>query len=166
MSSRATSLLLFFTLVLAASAQSATHPATSELAPSFRLPGLRDTIASDSLRGRVVYVDFWASWCEPCRRSFPWLAKLQERYGSRGLAIVAIDLDQERKAGEDFLAKFPAPFHVAFDASGRTAEAFGVEAMPTSFLIGRDGKILERRAGFDAKHAAELEERIDKECGP
>lgn len=163
---RAACLFMLFALVPASSAHSATHPAVSETAPSFRLPGLRDTIVSDSLRGRVLYVDFWASWCEPCRRSFPWLARMQERYGARGLAIVAINLDHERKAGEEFLAKFPAPFSVAFDASGKAAEAFGVEAMPTSFLIGRDGKILERHAGFDAKHAAELEERIAKEIGP
>jgi thiol-disulfide isomerase/thioredoxin len=108
------------------------------------------------LRGRVVYVDFWASWCVPCRASFPWLAKLNERYAARGLTIVAIDLDKDRAAADAFLAKYAAPFKVAFDAPGKTAEAFGVEAMPTSFLIGRDGRVLERHAGFDAKHAAEL----------
>ena len=163
---RAPCLLMLLALGLATSAQSATHPAVKEPAPAFRLPGVRGTIESDSLRGHVVYVDFWASWCGPCRRSFPWLARMQEKYGAKGLEIVAIDLDQERREGEKFLAQFPAPFHVAFDATGKTAEAFGVEAMPTSFLIGRDGKILERHAGFDDKHAAELEEKIGKECGP
>ena len=163
---RALCLLPSLLIALAVSAHASPHPAAGEAAPPFRLPGLRDTIASDSLRGRVVYVDFWASWCVPCRASFPWLAKLNERYAARGLTIVAIDLDKDRAAADAFLAKYAAPFKVAFDAPGKTAEAFGVEAMPTSFLIGRDGRVLERHAGFDAKHAVELEECIAKECGP
>jgi len=153
--------LLVFASVAAAG------PATlGEHVPAFRLPGPAGAVSSDSLAGKVVYVDFWASWCEPCRRSFPWMRALHERYAQKGLAIVAIDLDHDRAAGEKFLAKYPAPFRVAFDPDGKTAEAFGVEAMPTSFLISRDGRVLERHAGFDPKKADALEESIRKECGP
>jgi thiol-disulfide isomerase/thioredoxin len=134
--------------------------------PRFELPGRTGTIASDSLRGKVVYVDFWASWCDPCRHSFPWLSAMHERYGAQGLAIVAINLDKERVAADRFLAKFPAPFLLAFDPKGKTAEAFHVQAMPSSFLIGRDGRVLEAHTGFDPKRAASIEERIRQECAP
>jgi len=163
---RALCLLTPLLLVLAASAQSATHLSAGDAVPAFKLAGVGGTIESDSLRGRVLYVDFWASWCVPCRRSFPWLAELQERYGEKGLTVVAINLDQDRKAADAFLGKYPTPFRVAFDPQGKTAEAFHVEAMPSSFVIGRDGRVLERHAGFDPKKAAELEERIAKELTP
>ena len=160
---RATCLIVSFLLVFASTVHSATRPAAGDPAPAFKLAAIGDTIESDSLRGRVVYVDFWASWCDPCRRSFPWLKELHERFGDKGLTVVAIDLDQERKAADAFLAKYPAPFRVAFDPAGKTAEAFHVAAMPSSFLIGKDGRVVERHAGFDPKTAAELEEKIAKE---
>ena len=163
---RAICLLTLLLLVLATSAQAATHPSPGDAVPPFKLAGIGGTIDSDSLRGRVLYVDFWASWCEPCRRSFPWLTQLHERYADKGLTVVAINLDQERKAADGFLGKFPAPFRVGFDPQGKTAEAFHVEVMPSSFLIGRDGRVLERHAGFDPKKAAEVERRIAKELGP
>jgi cytochrome c biogenesis protein CcmG/thiol:disulfide interchange protein DsbE len=163
---RALGLLLTLLLAPAASALAGTHPGSGDAVPAFKLAAAGGTIEPDSLRGRVVYVDFWASWCEPCRRSFPWLAHLHEQYGDRGLTVVAINLDQERKAADAFLAKYPAPFRVAFDPQGKTAGAFHVEVMPTSFLIGRDGRVLERHAGFDPKKAIEIEERIAKELTP
>ena len=159
-------LLTCLLLVPAASAHSASRPATGDAIPAFKLAAVGGTIESDSLRGRVVYVDFWASWCEPCRRSFPWLAELQQRYGEKGFTVVAINLDQDRKAADAFLAKYPAPFHVAFDPQGKTAEAFHIEVMPTSFLVGRDGRVLERHSGFNPKKSLEVEERIAKELAP
>jgi cytochrome c biogenesis protein CcmG/thiol:disulfide interchange protein DsbE len=164
---RATLLLTpLFLLGLAATARSAPNPSAGDLVPAFKLAAAGGTIESDSLRGRVVYVDFWASWCEPCRRSFPWLADLHARYAKKGLVVVAIDLDQERTAADRFLSKYPAPFLVGFDPQGKTAEAFHVDAMPSSFLIDRQGRVLERHAGFDSKKAAEVEKRIAKELEP
>jgi thiol-disulfide isomerase/thioredoxin len=134
-------------------------------APKFTLPTRAHTIvALDSLRAKVVLVDFWASWCGPCRKSFPWMASLQERYGSKGLAIVAINLDKKREDAEKFLAQFPAPFTVAFDPDGRTAEAYGVSGMPTTYVVGRDGTVLDSHLGFDPKKTGELEALIEKEC--
>jgi cytochrome c biogenesis protein CcmG, thiol:disulfide interchange protein DsbE len=133
-------------------------------APAFNLPARSGTACLDSLRGKVVLVDFWASWCEPCRRSFPWLGSLHERYAAQGLAVVAIDLDKDRAAADEFLARFPAPFTVAFDPAGKTAEAYGVAAMPSSYLIGPTGAILYRHAGFDPKNTANLETLIQEAC--
>jgi len=134
--------------------------------PRFNLPATSGTVVSDSLRGHVVYVDFWASWCDPCRRSFPWLRALHDKYSAQGLVIVAINLDKDRAAAERFLVKYPAPFRVAFDPAGGAAEAFHVQAMPSSYLVGKDGRVLEAHAGFDNKQAAAIEQRIQKECAP
>lgn len=131
-------------------------------APSFRLSTPNGTVALDSLRGKVVYLDFWASWCQPCQRSFPWMSELQQRHASDGLTVVAINLDKSREAADAFLEKHPPEFVVAFDSTGKTAEAYHVPAMPTSFLIGRDGTLLDSHAGFDPRRTAEIEKRIEQ----
>ena len=133
-------------------------------APQFTLPTRQGSVCSDSLRGKVVFVDFWASWCEPCRESFPWMKSLHERYASKGLVVVAINLDKKRAAADDFLAKYPAPFQVAFDPAGKTAEAFKVAAMPSSFLVGPQGTILSTHAGFDPKKTGAIEALIQEAC--
>ena len=131
-------------------------------APSFRLPTRAGTVSLDSLRGRVVVVDFWASWCGPCRQSFPWLASLHERYGAKGLTIVAINLDKKRSDADRFLAELPAPFTVAFDPSGATAESYKVKGMPSTYVVSIEGKLLYSHIGFDAKKSAEIESLIQE----
>lgn len=141
---------------LPAGASGDTDP-SAKLAPAFSLPGKIDTVSLDALHGKVVYVDFWASWCGPCQQSFPWMRELHDRYASRGLVIVAIDLDKDREAADRFLARHPSRFVVAYDPAGKTAEAFDVTAMPSSYLIGPDGVLLHAMAGFDAERGAETE---------
>lgn len=152
-------------LLLALPAFARSTPQESALpAPEFRLPGRSGSVALDSLRGRVVYLDFWASWCEPCRRSFPWMETMQKRYSDRGLTVVAVDLDKDRHAADEFLSRHPTSFEVAFDPSGKSAEAYGVSSMPTSYLIGRDGIILSVHAGFVPSKAGGLEVLIQEAC--
>jgi cytochrome c biogenesis protein CcmG/thiol:disulfide interchange protein DsbE len=153
--------LLLLLLALPALAKPAPGPVP---APAFSLPGRSGTVCLDSLRGRVVYVDFWASWCEPCRRSFPWLNSLRERYAGKGLTIVAINLDKDRDAADAFLERFPASFLVAYDPAGKTAEAYRVSAMPSSFLVGPTGTVLSSHAGFDPRKTATIEARIQEAC--
>ena len=157
-------------LCLASAATARDKAAAPVAAPAFVLPGRSGEVSLVALRGQVVYVDFWASWCGPCRASFPWMAQLAARQRARGLAVVAINLDKDRALAEGFLSQYLAPqalgpsaaFQVAFDPAGRTAEAYHVQAMPTSFLIGKDGTILLRHAGFDARRTADLEQHIEE----
>lgn len=109
-----------------------------------------------------MLVDFWASWCAPCRQSFPWMTGLYNRYSEQGLVIVAINVDKKRQPAYDFLVDFSPPFTVAFDPLGKTAEAFHVEGMPSSFVIGRDGVILYSHIGFDQKKTGMMEELIQE----
>jgi len=157
--------LLLLLLALPAFARPAPHAGAGDrFAPAFSLPGRTGTVSLDSLKGRLVYVDFWASWCEPCRRSFPWLNTLRERYADRGLTIVAINLDKDRRTADAFLEKFPTSFLVAYDPAGKTAEAYRVSAMPSSFLIGPTGTLLSSHAGFDPRKTGAIEALIQEAC--
>jgi peroxiredoxin len=135
-------------------------------APAFTLPTPQGTVSLDSLRGRVVLIDFWASWCMPCRSSFAWMKSMYQTYGPRGLSIVAIDLDKDRHAADAFLEQAAPPFTVAFDPAGRTATAYRVKAMPTSFLVGPKGTIVHTHSGFDEHKARSLEKLIQEACTP
>jgi thiol-disulfide isomerase/thioredoxin len=110
--------------------------------------------------GKVVVLDFWASWCTPCRRSFPWLNSMHEKYTEDGLVIVGVNLDLDRAEAERFLGEFPASFRIVYDEDKELAKGFEVIAMPSSYLIGRDGEILERHLGFKVKKQAEYEAAI------
>ena len=119
----------------------------------------------EQYQGTVVVVDFWASWCVPCRRSFPWMNDMQAKYGDQGLVVIAVNVDRERAAAEEFLAEVPADFRIHYDNDGVVAEAFGVEAMPSSYVIGRDGEIVARHLGFKVKKQDEYEAILVKALG-
>jgi thiol-disulfide isomerase/thioredoxin len=129
-------------------------------APDFTLPATSGTVSLHDLRGKVVYVDFWASWCGPCRQSFPWMTSMSEKYGPQGLVIVAVNLDKARESAAAFLNEFVPPFTIAFDPAGKTAEAFRVEAMPSSFVVNRNGIIVYAHEGFEQSKAGTLEDRV------
>ena len=103
-------------------------------------------------RGRVVVVDFWASWCKPCRQSIPWLNAMRERYGASGLTIIGVNVDAERADADRFLRDVPIEFEIVFDPKGELARQFKVQGMPSSFVFDRTGKMVETHLGFrDAK---------------
>ena len=134
-------------------------------APGFTLPGQNKTIQLSSYRGKVVYLDFWASWCEPCKRSFPWMNELQSLYGEDGFEIIAVNLDTSRKDAEEFLKKMPAKFDVAFDKSGKTAQAYNLKAMPSSFLIDTKGRLVHKSLGYRVEEKKIVEKKIQKLVG-
>jgi cytochrome c biogenesis protein CcmG/thiol:disulfide interchange protein DsbE len=132
-----------------------------DAAPAFALPtAAGETVTLDRLRGKVVYVDFWASWCTPCRRSFPWMNAMHRLYGGKGLAIVAINVDKKRVDADRFLAETPAEFTVLYDAQGATPAAYAVKGMPSSYLIDANGNVAAIEIGFRDERRAALEERI------
>jgi peroxiredoxin len=151
-------------LLLAGIAASAPAAKSPPRAPEFRLSATHGVAALDSLRGKVVLLDFWASWCAPCARSFPWMNALHDSLSDQGFEIVAISLDKDREDANAFLAQHAPHFIVAFDPEGETAEAYHVAAMPTSFVIDRSGAIVLTHAGFDPKKTAEVESMVRKEC--
>jgi thiol-disulfide isomerase/thioredoxin len=126
----------------------------------FELAGLKGPVRLADLRGRIVFLDFWASWCTPCRLSFPWMNQMQATYGPQGLQVVAINVDAKRADADRFLAATPVQFAIAFDPAGDTPRAYGIKAMPSSFLIGTDGRVLHTHAGFRDADKADLEQRI------
>ena len=99
-------------------------------------------------RGQVVLVDFWASWCGPCRQSFPWLNQMHAKYRERGLVVIGINVDRERKDAERFLKETPAQFQILYDPEGSLATRYEVPGMPSSYVYGPDGKLAEVHIGF------------------
>ena len=129
-------------------------------APDFILEGQQKQIELSKYHGTIVYVDFWASWCQPCRKSFTWMNKMQSLYGSEGFKVIAINLDESRKKADKFLQQTPANFDVAFDPQGNTAEAYNVKAMPSSYLIDKKGNVVHANLGFRGNDEDELETKI------
>ena len=111
-------------------------------------------------KGQVVYLDFWASWCGPCRASFPWMNTIQKRYEHQGLQVIAINLDQEPELAAEFLNEYSADFPVFYDSQGKFAQQYGVTAMPHSFLIDREGNVVSNHKGFRQDKKAEYEQEI------
>lgn len=112
-------------------------------------------------RGEVVYVDFWASWCPPCRKSLPWLAGMQAKYRARGLTVLTVNVDREPTAAARFLASLPDSLPIVYDPQGRLAAAYGLQGMPSSFLYDRSGTLRSTQVGFEPTRAAEVELQIE-----
>ena len=129
-------------------------------APDFKLEGQQKPVKLSDYRGQIVYLDFWASWCQPCRKSFTWMNKMQALYGDEGFKVIAINLDESRQKADKFLQQIPANFAVAFDPRGNTAETYKVKAMPSSYLIDKNGNVVHANLGFRGNDEDKLEQKI------
>jgi cytochrome c biogenesis protein CcmG/thiol:disulfide interchange protein DsbE len=96
----------------------------------------------------------------PCRRSFPWMNEMQKKYADDGLVIIAVNLDNEASDAEKFLQQYPADFSIAYDHDRQLVQQYSVEAMPSSFLIDRDGSVIERHLGFKSGKTSDYEAAI------
>lgn len=117
-------------------------------------------------RGKVVVVDFWASWCAPCRRSFPWLDSMQRKYGDDGLVVIGINEDNAAEDAEAFLQSFPVSFRIVADRDGALAREFDLVAMPSSYVIGRDGELALHHLGFKTAKQDEYEAALRRLLRP
>ena len=102
----------------------------------------------DQYKGKVVYLDFWASWCGPCKLSFPYMQKMTSKYPADSFVVLAVDLDKSRPKADTFLAQVGNKLPVVYDPGGATATKYAVKEMPTSVLIGRDGRVRYVHKGF------------------
>ena len=117
-------------------------------------------VSLSEFKGKVVYVDFWASWCGPCRKSFPWMNEIQKKYQDQGLAVVAINLDTDNELAQEFLKQVPANFSVRFNPEGDVARRFDLLGMPSSFMFNRQGQLVQHHVGFYADKIAEYEQEL------
>jgi cytochrome c biogenesis protein CcmG/thiol:disulfide interchange protein DsbE len=124
----------------------AAPPKEGDTFPDLSKFGLEGTIPD--LHGKVVIVDFFASWCEPCKESFPVMEELIQKYGGKGLVIVAVNVDKKKEDMEDFLKKHPATFTILRDASSKLVSAVKIPTMPSSFLLDKQGKVHSFHRGF------------------
>jgi thiol-disulfide isomerase/thioredoxin len=113
-------------------------------------------------RGKVVLVDFWASWCEPCRHSFPWLNEMQAKYANSGLIVIGVNVDRERADADRFLRDVPARFQIVYDPAGTLAARYDLPGMPVSYVIGPKGDVIARHIGFRAGLREEREAEVQK----
>ena len=114
----------------------------------------------DQYEGKVVYLDFWASWCVPCRKSFPWMNKLQDKYSDNELVIIAVNLDKKRSLADEFLAENPAKFKIVYDPKGKLAKKFKIKGMPSSVIFDQKGKPIIAHTGFFVKQIHAYEQEI------
>jgi peroxiredoxin len=136
--------------------------ASGESAPACSarlLDGDRSVRLAD-YHGKVVYLDFWASWCAPCRESFPFMNELQRELASKGLQILAVSVDKTADEARRFLARHPAQFATALDAPGACPAAYRLQGMPSSYVIGRDGIVRAVHVGFRGGDKAEIRRQV------
>jgi cytochrome c biogenesis protein CcmG, thiol:disulfide interchange protein DsbE len=164
-------LALVVALVLPGRVPALAAPAPAALAPGQAVPSIDfagadgSKISLASLKGRVVLVDFWASWCGPCAAAFPAVEELFQDYRSRGFEVLAVNLDEKRQDAERFLADRPHAMTVVFDPRGASAKVFGLQAMPTSYLIGRDGTVRYVHTGYSPATAESYRREIEQLLG-
>ena len=108
-------------------------------------------------RGRVVVLDFWASWCTPCRRSIPWLNQMHARYGDSGLVVIGVNVDKDGRDAARFMRETPIAFQVVYDPEGVLAAHYELEGMPSSYVFSREGTLVARHLGFQYARRSEYE---------
>lgn len=132
-------------------------------APSFRLFAINgQPVSSEGLKGSVVIIDFWATWCPPCRQSLPFLNELHNKYGKQGLQIIGMSVDE---GGERTLKPFVAEQRLAYSivaAPKSVQDSYGVRALPVLFVLNKQGTVVEQMLGFSPAHGQLLEQLVKK----
>ncbi|HXG29487.1 MAG TPA: TlpA disulfide reductase family protein [Nevskiales bacterium] len=156
--------LLILCLLASLGAEAATP---GQPAPAFSAEALQGAgpIELAHYRGKVVLLDFWASWCPPCRQSLPAFERLRAEYGTAGFEVIAVNLDERPQDGLDFLKKYPVTYPTVRDPQGRLARLYDVRAMPMSYLIDRQGVLRQVHPGFNKKDLPRLRAAVAELLG-
>lgn len=149
-------------LIIFATKVCATGPVRE--APNCTLTLLTDTrpLNLQQYKGKVIYVDFWASWCGPCVKSFPFMNQLDSELKQQGLEVIGINLDEDIEEAKQFLQQTPASFTTAKDPAQQCAKDFGVKAMPSSYLVDRNGTIRHAHLGFRPGEAEDFRVLVEQ----
>lgn len=135
-----------------------------DVAPNFSLPSLANGKLQSlkQYRGKVVYLDFWASWCGPCRQSLPMLNDLYSELKRKGFEVVAVNLDENTADAKAFLNEFPVQYPVLLDPKGSVPSKYELPGMPTSYIIDKQGNIEQVHIGFKPKDMPEIRAHVIK----
>ena len=154
---------MMFMMLLAVNASAVSK---GGLAPNIKLPGLQNAAAGQiiqlsDMKGKVVYVDFWASWCGPCRISMPILNELRATYGAQGFEVLAVNVDEDPLDAINYLSEVPVSYPVVSDPAGSTPEMFEVKGMPTAYLLDKEGRVRLVHEGFNKADVDGLKKEIE-----
>ena len=123
--------------------------ASASLAPTFALPSRGgDTVTLDKLKGQVVMINFWASWCGPCRTEMPLLDQMYKRYSALGFTLLGVNVESDSKDAEKLLQQMPVSFPVLFDKENKVSKLYEVNAMPSTVFIDRKGNVRYLHRGY------------------
>lgn len=152
--------ILFLTLFIYHSSAYAMQPGDS--IPLCEAKMMRSGLALDlsQYKNKVLLIDFWATWCPPCKQSMPFLNALRNELQEKGFEIIAINVDEKSQDAQDFLDRFPVDYTVAFDPEGLCPARYGVQAMPSSYFIDRQGKVRHIHLGFRQIDEAEIRAQV------
>jgi peroxiredoxin len=135
--------------------------ASASLAPTFALPSRGgDTVSLDKLKGQVVMINFWASWCGPCRTEMPLLDQMYKRYSSLGFTLLGVNVESDTKDAEKWLAQMPVTFPVLFDRENKVSKLYDVNAMPSTVFIDRKGNVRYLHRGYKSGDEGEYLNQI------
>ena len=155
------------TLLLLALSSTSFALKTGDKAPNFSLPLLTQTgsLSLSQYRGKVVYLDFWASWCGPCRKSLPLLNNMRNSLKDEPFEVIAINLDEEIKDARGFLKEFPVSYPTLHDATSQSPEKYSLRGMPTSYLIDKKGIVRAIHTGFKPSDMKKIQQEVNQLLG-
>lgn len=158
-------IIYMLTALLAAPASQAAMPKIGAAAPDFALKSSSGkNLKLSEHRGEVVMINFWATWCGPCRQELPLLNRLHEQYRKTGFTLLGVNIDDRQDAAQDMAKKLGITFPVLFDTDKRVSRLYDVNAMPSTVLIDRDGKVryihLGYRAGYETSYETQIRELL------
>lgn len=137
--------------------------AREDFAPDFSLVTTEgEHLDLEGLQGKVVVLDFWASWCQPCRMTIPLLKSVRKRYGNDRVVMISVSVDSDAAAWRSALAREKMPWHQCLDSSGRIAQLFGVRPIPSTFVLDGEGVVRKRIVGYSSSFDLALADGIEK----